>query len=374
MAPESQAIRIAEASLGGIDLKGLLLTGGHGTRLRPLTYAGNKHMLPIGNKAMVLYGLEHLRNAGIKEIVVIVGPIKEGVVEALGDGSSFGLKITYVNQPEPKGLAHAVQLVEEYMNGESFVMYLGDNLLKQGVVDFIETFQRNKLDCVVGVCPVSDPSSFGIVEMVDGKIVRFAEKPKEPKSNLALIGVYVFSSAVFDAVKKIKPSWRNELEITDAIQALLDDDKKVEVQRVTGWWKDTGKPEDLLEANQLVLSDLEPSIEGEISNNTKLTGRVAMGTGTRTLGSVSIRGPTIIGRNCVVGPNVHIGPYTSVGDECVLKNVEIENTIVMKGTRIETGRRIVDSLIGSYSTILSSEGNLPKGYKLIIGDRSFAQI
>ena len=355
-------------------LKGLLLAGGHGTRLRPLTYTGNKHMLPIANKPMLLYGLEHLRNAGIKEIGVILGPVKEGVKDVLGDGSSFGVEITYIDQPEPKGLAHAVLISEDFMQDEPFVMYLGDNLLRQGVTEFTGTFEQKRADCVVGVSPVKDPSRFGIAEMRDGKIVRLVEKPKEPKGNLALIGVYVFGPAIFDAVKKIKPSWRNELEITDAIQALLEDGRRVEVQRVNGWWKDTGKPEDLLEANQLVLSDLESSVEGEISEGAQIDGRVTIGAGSKVAGGARIRGPAIVGRNCAIGPNAYIGPYTSIGDECVLKNVEIENSIVMKGCKIESGRRIVDSLIGSYSTIADGTNNVPHGHRLIIGERSFAQI
>jgi glucose-1-phosphate thymidylyltransferase len=355
-------------------MKGLLLAGGHGTRLRPLTYAGNKHLLPIANKPMLLYGLEHLRAAGITEIAVVLGPVKEGVVEALGDGSKYGISITYIEQPDPKGLAHAVHLSEDFMGGEPFVMYLGDNLLKQGVKDFVGSFNEKRLDCVIGVTPVGDPSSYGVAEMDGDRIVRLVEKPKEPKSNLALIGVYVFGPAIFDAVKKIKPSWRNELEITDAIQALLNDGKKVEVQHVSGWWKDTGKPDDLLEANRLVLSDLNPRIEGALSEETRVIGNVVIESGSKTVGAVNIRGPVIIGKNCIVGPDAKIGPYTSIGDDCRLAHVEIENSIVMKGSKIESNKRIVDSLIGSFSTILNGDGAVPKGYRLIVGERSFAQI
>jgi glucose-1-phosphate thymidylyltransferase len=355
-------------------MKGLLLAGGHGTRLRPLTYTGNKHLLPIANKPMLLYGLEHLRDAGIKEVAVILGPVKEGVVEALGDGSKYGINITYISQPEPKGLAHAVGLSEGYMNGEPFVMYLGDNLLKQGVSDFVNSFTERKLDCVIGVTPVNDPSSYGVAEMDGDRIVKLVEKPKDPKSNLALIGVYVFGPAIFDAVRKITPSGRNELEITDAIQILVNDGKKVEVQHVSGWWKDTGKPDDLLEANQLVLSDLHSKIEGALSEETRISGNVVIESGSKTIGAVNIRGPVIIGKNCTVGPDVYIGPYTSIGDDCGLSHVEIENSIVMKGSRMESNKRIVDSLIGSFSTILNGDGAVPKGYRLIIGERSFAQI
>ena len=355
-------------------LKGLVLAGGHGTRLRPLTFTGNKHMLPIANKPMLLYSIEHLKNAGIRDICVVLGPISEGVSEILGNGSAFGVNITFIQQPEPKGLAHAVQLAEPWLGSEAFVMYLGDNLLKQGVKDFVEIFEKNRADCVVGICPVKDPSRFGIVEIENGRIVRLVEKPKEPKSNLALVGVYVFGPAIFDAVKRIKPSWRNELEITDAIQALVSQGKKVIAEMVSGWWKDTGKPEDLLEANQLILSDLEPSVNGQVSQDAQLIGKVSISAGSKIVGNVRIRGPVIIGNNCTIGPSTFIGPYTSIADDCVLKNTEIENTIVMKGTRIESNRRIVDSLIGSYCTILSVDGSLPKGYKLIIGERSFAQI
>jgi len=355
-------------------LKGLLLAGGFGTRLRPLTYTGNKHMLPIANKPMLLYGLEHLKSAGIKEVAVIIGPIREGVTEVLGDGSRFGLDITYISQPEPLGLAHTVLLSEKYMNGEPFVMYLGDNLLKQGVHDFVKTFLKRNADCVVGVCPVTDISRYGIVELENGRAKRLVEKPKSSTSNLALVGVYVFGNGIFDAAKTIKPSGRNELEITDAIQVLVSMGKKVEVEHVKGWWKDTGKPEDLLEANQLVLADMSGDLQGELSQETDLTGNLSIGSGSKTTGSVSIRGPAMIGNNCTIGPDVFIGPYTSIGDGCRLRNVEIENSIVMKDCSIESGRRIIDSLIGSNSTIADGERRVPKGYRLILGERSFVQV
>ena len=355
-------------------MKGLLLAGGHGTRLRPLTYTGNKHVLPIANKPMLLYGLEHLKNAGIEEVGIVLGPIREGVTEIVGDGSKFGLEVTYISQPEPKGLAHAVLISEDFMQGEPFVMYLGDNLLRQGVKDFVGVFERKRADCVVGVCPVTDVSRYGIVEFEDGRPKRLVEKPKASSSNLALVGVYVFSNSIFKAVKSIKPSWRNELEITDAIQFLLAEGKKVEVEHVKGWWKDTGKPEDLLEANQLVLADMQSDVKGELSGETSLTGNLSMGPGSKTVGTVRISGPVIVGANCVIGPDVFIGPYTSIGDGCKIRNVEMENSIVMKDCAIETRRRIVDSLIGSNSTIADGEKRMPKGYKLILGERSFVQV
>jgi len=355
-------------------MKGLLLAGGHGTRLRPLTYTGNKHMLPIANKPMLLYGLEHLRNAGIKDIGIVLGPVSEGVVEMLGDGSKFGVKLTYINQPEPKGLAHAVQISEEFIADDSFVMYLGDNLLKQGVSDFVDTFNKKKLDCLVGICPVDDPSRFGIAEMKGDKLVNLVEKPKEPKSNLALIGVYVFGALIFDAVKRIKPSWRNELEITDAIQMMLSLGRKVEALQVTGWWKDTGKPEDLLEANQLVLSDIKPSFDAGITKNAKMTGSVSIGKGTSFAEHVDILGPLIIGEGCQIGPNVRLGPYTAIGNDCRIRDVEIDNSIIMEGSTIEGAQRIVDSLIGGNSKIVGRKDEQPKGNKFILGERSYAQL
>jgi glucose-1-phosphate thymidylyltransferase len=355
-------------------VKGLLLAGGRGTRLRPLTYFGNKHMLPIANKPMLLYGLEHLRNAGIVEVGVVLGPVKEGVQELLGDGSRYGVKVAYIDQPDPKGLAHAVKISEGFLNGEPFVMYLGDNLLREGVARFRQVFEREELDCVTGVTPVPNPSSFGVAEVRDRRILSLEEKPKKPRSNLALIGVYVFGPRIFGAIKELKPSRRGELEITEAIQVLIEQGRKVRAETVEGWWKDTGRPEDMLEANQLVLSDLRTDIRGHLSKGTHYTGKVAVGKGSTTIGTVSIRGPAIIGEGCSLGPNVHIGPYTAIADGCNLKNVEVENSIVMKGCRIESGKRIVDSLIGSYSTIANGAASVPQGHKLIVGERSFAQI
>src|SRR5574341_40625 len=326
-------------------MKGLLLAGGYGTRLRPLTLTRNKHLIPIANKPMLLYGLEHLVNAGIKEIVVILGPIKDGIKEVIGDGSSFGAKIEYIEQPEPKGLTHAVLISESYIGDEPFVMYLGDNLLKEGVKPMVRTFLENKTDCVIAVKPVDNPSRYGIAELNNGKVIRLVEKPKQPKSNLAVIGVYVFNTCVFEAVKKISPSWRNELEIVDAVQYLVDHEKTVNVITLRDWWKDAGKPEDLLEANQLILQDLTTSIEGSVDEQSRIVGNVSIGKGTAIKNSC-IRGPVIIGNNCEVGPGTYLGPYTSIGNNCRIMGVEIENAIVMDGALIEYGKRIVNSIIG----------------------------
>jgi glucose-1-phosphate thymidylyltransferase len=352
-------------------MKGLLLAGGYGTRLRPLTSTGNKHMLPIANKPMLVYGLEHLKSAGIRDIGIILGPIKEGVMETLGDGSKYGVNITYLDQPEPKGLAHAVLVAEEYLKGEPFVMYLGDNLLRQGVAPLVKEFNDSNSDCVVGTTQVKNPSQYGVVVFdAKGKITRFVEKPKEPISDWALIGIYVFNDKVFDAARRIKPSWRGELEITDTIQTLLTDGAKVGVQKVQGWWKDTGKPEDLLEANQLILHELESSNKGIVKDTASITGSVQIGEGTVINGGTTIRGPVIIGDHCEIGPDTFIGPYTSIGDHSKIVNTEIENSIIMSGAKIDCGKRITDSLVGKNVEITDASFNVPKGHKLILGDTS----
>ena len=356
-------------------MKGLLLAGGHGTRLRPLTFTGNKHMLPIANKPMILYGLEHLINAGIKEIGVILGPIKEDVRALLGDGSRFGVKITYIDQPEPKGLAHAIVVSQDFLRDEPFAMYLGDNMLKQGAKPLIGVFERERNDCVIGAAKVEDPSRYGVVVFDEsGRIRKLVEKPKQPVSDWALIGVYVFNRKIFEAIGKIKPSWRGELEITDAIQVLMDSGAKVDVQFVQGWWKDTGRPEDLLEANQLILQELQPLNEGVIENGATVAGSVKIGKDTVIHGRTTIRGPVILGEHCEVGPNVYIGPYTSIGSYVTVRNSEVENSIIMDGAHIECGKRIIDSLIGMKTKIVSSEDNVPKGTRLILGDMTYISI
>jgi len=353
-------------------MKGLLLAGGHGTRLRPLTFTGNKHLLPIANKPMILYGLEHLINAGITEIAVVLGPIKEGVVELLGDGSKFGARITYTEQPEPRGLAHAVMISERFIGDEPFVMYLGDNLLKQGARPLVEIFERKQADCVIAVAEVKDPSRYGVVVFNrDGSIEKLVEKPRSPISNKALVGVYLFNHKIFDCIRQIKPSWRGELEITDAIQALLDKGAKVNVQPVQGWWKDTGRPEDLIEVNQLVLKDLQPLNEGGVEDGAVVTGDVRIGKNTLVHSQTTVRGPAVIGEHCEIGPNAYVGPYTSIGNDVTIRNSEVENSIIMDGAYIDCGKRIIDSLIGMKARIVSFENSIPRGLKLILGDMTY---
>lgn len=356
-------------------MKGLLLAGGHGTRLRPLTFTGNKHMIPIANKPMLFHGLDHMVEAGITEVGVILGPINEGVKEALGDGRSLNIDVTYIEQPEPKGLAHAVLVAEEFIGEEPFVMYLGDNLIKQGVKPLIYSYINEGSDCAVCVSPVKNPGQFGIVELDSkGKVARLVEKPKEPKSNLALAGVYIFNNSIFHAVKQIKPSWRNELEITDSIQYLLEQGKKVSIQTIDGWWKDTGRPDDLLEANQLVLDDLVPSCLGLVEPLAQLMGRVYVGHDTIIRSGSKIKGPSIIGNNCEIGPNVYIGPYTSIGDNAKILAGEIEGSILMEDITITCNRRITDSIIGKGTILESAKGTHPSGIRLILGDRTSCRL
>jgi glucose-1-phosphate thymidylyltransferase len=268
-----------------------------------------------------------------------------------------------------------VLVSEDYLKGDDFVMYLGDNLLSQGAKPIVKLFNETQCDCAVGTTWVSEPDRYGVVVFnEDGSIGRFVEKPKERLSNWALIGIYVFNERVFDAAKKIKPSWRGELEITDTIQSLLAEGARVEVQKVEGWWKDTGKPEDLLEANQLVLQELQPYNHGSIEKGATLSNNVAIGEGTTVRSRTTIRGPAIIGDQCEIGPNTSIGPYTSVGNNVIVRNCELENSIIMEETHIDCARRITDSVIGRKVTISGSETSAPKGHKLILGDMSFVAL
>lgn len=356
-------------------MKGLILAGGHGTRLRPLTFTGNKHMIPIANKPMIFYGLEHLSKAGIKEIAVILGPIREGVKETIGDGSNLGLEITYIDQPDPKGLAHAVLVAEDFLKGSPFVMYLGDNLLKQGVRPLVNSYFNHGSDCVICVTAVSDPDRYGIVELDSrGNVSRLVEKPKEPKSNLALAGAYLFNDSIFEAAKKIKPSWRNELEITDAIQFLLENGKKISVQHINGWWKDTGKPEDLLEANQLVLDDLQSKCEGSIDKSCQIIGKVSIGQNSVIRPNTKIKGPVIIDKNCEIGPNVYLGPYTSIGDGVQILSGEVEGSIIMQNVVINCNKRIIDSIIGRQSRLESGDAVYPSGLRFVLGESTLCRV
>ncbi len=299
-------------------MRALILAGGKGTRLRPITFTRAKQLVPVANKPILFYAVEAIRDAGITEIGVIVGDTADEVRTALGDGSRWGVSFTYIPQEAPLGLAHAVKIAEEYMAGESFVMYLGDNLIKDGITRFVEEFDSNDADAQILLAHVPNASEFGVAELAeDGSILRLIEKPQDPPSDLALVGVYLFNHRVFEAVNAIEPSARGELEITDAIQWLVDNRCSVLPHIIGGWWKDTGKLEDMLEANRTVLDGIETDIAGETDATSEIHGRVRVGVGTRLQNSI-VRGPAVIGESCEI-VNAYIGPYTSLGDGCKVR-------------------------------------------------------
>ena len=354
-------------------MKGLILSGGHGTRLRPITYSQQKQLIPVANKPILFYAIEDVIEAGVKDIEIIVGPNKDQVMETV-NRANFSAEITFIEQDAPRGLAHAVLISEEFIGDEPFVMYLGDNILKDGITKYLERFKELDSDTSILLCPVENPSQFGCAELnVDGSVKKLIEKPKEPPSNLALVGIYFFRDTIFEAVKKIKPSWRNELEITDAIQYLIENGFKVHSDIVSGWWKDTGKTEDIIEVNQLLLDELEPYNKGVIEDEVTIKGRVGIGESTVIKTASVIKGPVIIGKNCKIGPNTYVGPYTSIGDNCEIINGEIESSIIMDGAKINCSKKIVDSLIGKDVKIFE-RNELPKGNRFIIGDNSAVEI
>jgi glucose-1-phosphate thymidylyltransferase len=357
-------------------MKGLLLAGGHGTRLRPLTFTGNKHMVPIANEPMLFYGLRQLAAAGIRDVAIILGPIHEGIPEAVGDGSSFGLRVTYITQGEPKGLAHAVLCARDFLGQDPFVMYLGDNLLQDGARPLVDRFRVAPSDAVIGVTPVQNPSSYGVVELVGDRIVSIIEKPPNPRSNLALIGVYLFTPKIHDIIRELKPSARGELEITEAIWKLHEQGGNLEVQRVSGWWKDTGRPSDLLEANDLVLRT-RPSghfrIEGDVATGADVKGNVTLGHGSSIAAGATVQGPVIIGSGVRIEAGSRIGPATAIGDHCVIGGSSIRNAIIMQSTVIEGPFEVTASIVGQFARLRARED---RGVRLscVLGDSSQIEV
>ncbi|NOR77066.1 MAG: glucose-1-phosphate thymidylyltransferase [Methanophagales archaeon] len=346
-------------------MKGLILSGGHGTRLRPITYSQQKQLIPVANKPILFYAIEDIIGAGAEEIGIIVGPNKEQVIETV-ESKNWDAEINFIYQDTPKGLAHTILVAEEFLD-EPFVMYLGDNILREGIEKHAEKFEENKNDASIMLTEVEKPRQFGIAELNDdGTIKRLIEKPKDPASNLALVGIYFFKPVILEACKRIKPSWRNELEITDAIQWLIDNGYKVGWTKVEGWWKDTGKTVDILEANRLILDGIQMKNEGA-TESARIIGRVIIEKGVEVKDS-TVKGPSLIGGGCTI-KNSYIGPYTSVGNDCVIEDTEIEDSIVMDNSEILGGGRIIESLIGKEVKIRRRE-ELPNGRKLIVGDDS----
>src|SRR6188474_46797 len=349
-------------------MKGLILSGGKGTRLRPITYTSAKQLVPVANKPVLFYGLEALVSAGIREIGIVVGDTQAEIRAAVGDGSRWNVRITYIPQDAPRGLAHAVLISESFIAGDPFVMYLGDNLLNKGINGFVDEFVREAPAAQILLTRVPDPQMFGVAELVDGRVVRLVEKPKEPKSDLALVGVYMFSPAVFDSVKRIKPSFRNELEITDAIQDLIDRGLDVRPHLVEGWWKDTGKLEDMLEANRLILDTIERRIEGTVDSQSRVEGKVIIEAGAIIERSV-IRGPVVIGAGARI-IHAYVGPFTSIGAQTEIRDSEIEHSIVLEGSIIsDLANRVEDSLIGRNVKIYRLPVK-PSAYRFMLGDNS----
>ena len=354
-------------------LKGLILSGGAGTRLRPITHTSAKQLVPVANKPVLFYGIEALVDAGVKEIGIIIAPeTGEEIREAAGDGSRFGAEITYIVQDEPAGLAHAVLTAEEFIAGSPFVMYLGDNLLRDGLRGLVQTFVEHSPDALILLTPVEEPEHYGVAELDGERIVRLVEKPKDPPSNLALVGVYLFTPAIFEAARALKPSWRGELEITEAIQGLIDDGHQVRSEVVSGWWKDTGQLADMLEANRLVLEELQTRLDGTVDEESRVEGRVVLEPGASLTRSV-VRGPAVIGAGAQI-EDAYIGPYTSLGEEVRVCRSEIEHSIILAGSVVEDlGTRMEASLLGRNVKLTRSDGP-PKTLRLLVGDNSEIKI
>lgn len=348
-------------------MKGLILSGGRGTRLRPITYTSAKQLVPVANKPILFYGIEALAESGIREIGIVVGDTRREIMDAVGDGRRFGVAVTYIEQEAPLGLAHAVLVSEPYLGAEPFVMYLGDNLIRDTLSPLVRRFGEERPNAQILLAHVPNAQQFGVAVLAGGKVVRLVEKPKKPPSDLALVGVYMFDRTVFEAVKAIQPSGRGELEITDAIQWLIDSGRTVRPHVIEGWWKDTGKLEDLLEANRLILDTLAARVEGEVEAS-EIHGKVIVEVGAKIVRSV-VRGPAIIGKGAMI-ENAYIGPFTAVGDQVVIHGSEVEHSIILEGSSIiDVSGRIESSLVGRNVTIYRS-GSKPKSYNLMLGDRS----
>ena len=353
-------------------MKALVLSGGAGTRLRPITHTSAKQLVPVANKPVLFYGLEAIRDAGVTEVGIIVGDTAAEIEAAVGDGSDLGIRVTYIHQDAPLGLAHCVLIAQEFLGDEDFVMYLGDNFIIGGITELVDEFRAGTYDAQILLTKVENPSQFGVAELgPNGGVTTLVEKPKEPRSDLALVGVYMFRPVVHDAVRAIKPSARGELEITDALQWLIDEGRDVRPHLVTGYWKDTGRLEDMLECNRKVLESVEPLVAGSVDADSTLIGRVVVEEGAVVERSV-VRGPAIIGRDTVLR-DTYVGPFTSIYFGCLLEDTEIEHSIVLEQSTIRGVGRIEDSLIGKEVEVSPSTA-LPKAHRLMLGDHSRVSI
>jgi glucose-1-phosphate thymidylyltransferase len=354
------------------QLKGLILSGGKGTRLRPITHTSAKQLVPVANKPVLFYGIEAMAAAGIEDVGIIIAPETGPEIRAsVGDGGRFGVRITFIEQDEPLGLAHAVLTAEPFLGGSPFVMYLGDNLLQGGITDLVAAFREHEPDALILLTPVPDPQNFGVAELTDGRVTRLVEKPAEPATDLALVGVYMFTGGIHEAARAIEPSARGELEITDAIQHLVDTGRRVEPHVVQGWWKDTGRLDDMLEANRLVLDTIVTRLDGEL-HDSRTHGRVVVEAGAR-LERSTVRGPAIIGAGAQL-TDCYVGPYTAVGSGCVVERAEIEHSILLERSSIRhLDGRMESSLLGRNVHITRSIGQ-PRAFQFLVGDNSHISI
>ncbi|HVM05481.1 MAG TPA: glucose-1-phosphate thymidylyltransferase [Acidimicrobiales bacterium] len=355
-------------------MKGLILSGGAGTRLRPITYTSAKQLVPVANKPILFYGLEDMAAAGINEIGIVIGDTGDEIKAAVGDGSRWGLDVTYLPQDAPLGLAHCVLIARDFLGDDDFVMYLGDNLLQQGLKEFVDHFEEDREDVAAQIllCKVPDPQRFGVAELdARGEVVRLVEKPAEPPSDLALVGIYLFDASIHDAVRAIGPSARGELEITDAIQTLVDRGHRVRAQVLDGWWIDTGKLTPLLEANRLILETLDRSIAGSVDEDSRIDGRVVVQPGAEVVRS-TVRGPAIIGEGTRIVDS-YIGPFTAVYHDCLVDGSEVEHSVVLEHSRIVEAGRLIDSLIGR-SVEVTRSAERPRANRLVLGDHSVVDL
>jgi len=353
-------------------VKALIASGGRGTRLRPLTHTQNKHLIPIANKPILHYAIEAAVDAGIRQIGIVCNADSNEVQEAIGNGKRWGVKISYIPQKAPLGLAHVVRISQKFIGKDNFIFYLGDNMVVGGIKRFIDEFERSGCNCHLTLSRVKDPERFGVPEIKNGKIIRVDEKPKKPKSHFAVAGIYIYDHRIFEAVKNIKPSARGEYEISDAHSYLIRKGYKVGFSEITGWWKDTGKPTDLLEANRLVLDNIQPASRGSVDASSVVAGKVILQEGASVINSV-IRGPAIIGKGCVI-ENSYIGPFTSIGNGTVIKNSEVEYSIVLRDCKVTNVKlRIEGSILGNDVEIVEASGK-PLVHRFMIGDQSRVEV
>jgi glucose-1-phosphate thymidylyltransferase len=353
-------------------MKALIASGGRGTRLRPLTHTQNKHLIKIANKPILHYAIEGVRDAGIKEIGIVINADSREVPDAIGDGKDLGVNITYIPQAAPLGLAHVVKTSQDFIGNDNFIFYLGDNMVVGGVKRFIDEFHKSGCNCFLTLAKVKDPTKFGVPELQNNRIVSIVEKPKIPKSQYAVAGIYIYDSKIFEAVNNIEKSARGEYEISDAHQYLIEHNYKVGYSEITGWWKDTGNSLDLLEANRLILDNISADVQGEIDNCSDIAGRVIIAKSAKIKNS-KIRGPVIIGKNCLI-ENCFIGPYTSIDDETSIANSEVEYSIILKHCKIkDVNTRIEGSLLGNDVELVEATGK-PKVQRFFIGDQSRVEL